>query len=256
MAQASQTECASIKPCEVTGGAYYALPPAGWDGQSALPITVFFHGYGATAKAMTEYRDLTQAFSDAGVLLILPDGVGKTWAHVGSPSQRRDELTFMDAVLADTRRRWPVDEKRVWASGFSQGGSMAWDIACYRGDEYTAFFPVAGAFWRPLPQRCPGGPVNLRHIHGLSDTVVPIRGRPIAGRFHQGDVNQAMTLLREGDGCPAEPPRIEQQNGLSCEVWDQCASGKELQLCLHDGGHMMPSGWVSDAVRWAETLVK
>ena len=133
---------------------------------------------------------------------------------------------------------------------------MAWDIACYRGDQYTAFFPVAGAFWQPLPQRCSAGPVNLRHIHGLSDTVVPIHGRAIAGRFHQGDVYEAMALLREDDGCPTKPTRIEQQNGLSCEVWDQCTSGKELQLCLHDGGHMLPSGWAPDAIHWAETLVK
>ena len=149
--QASQTECGQKKPCEVADGAYYALPPAGWDGKSALLMTVFFHGYGATAKAMTEYRDLTRVFSEAGVLSILPDGLGKTWAHVGSPSQRRDELKFMDEVLADVKKRWPIDAKRIWASGFSQGGSMAWDIACYRGNEYTAFFPVAGAFWQPLP---------------------------------------------------------------------------------------------------------
>ena len=82
----------------------------------------------------------------------------------------------MDAVRADMLQRWPVDTKRLLVSGFSIGGTMAWDLACYRGGDYTAFAPVSGAFWDPLPERCTT-PVNLLHTHGTADDVVPMGGQ-------------------------------------------------------------------------------
>ena len=35
-----------------------------------------------------------------------------------------------------------------------------------RGQAFAAYAPIAGAFWLPMPANCPGGPVNLSHIHG------------------------------------------------------------------------------------------
>lgn len=239
-------------PCQVSDGQYYAHVPGGWDGASALPTAVYFHGYSSTGAAVMGNRGLVDAFDRLGVLLIAPDGRNRTWAHVGSPSQARDELAFMDAVMADVHARWPVDAGRLWVTGFSQGGSMAWDMACYRGEEFTAFAPISGAFWTPLPETCPSGPVNLRHVHGTTDTVVPMAGRPIRQTYRQGDVMQGMAVWRQADGCPETPDAIERDGRLTCQVWRSCTSGRELQLCLHDGGHTPLPGWVEDAYRWVE----
>ena len=246
--------CGAALACSVADGAYHAVPPAGWDGAAPLPATVFFHGYSSSARQVVDNEALVRAFSDQGVLLIVPDGRNGTWAHVGSPSSARDELAFMDAVLADAKARWPIDEDRLLVTGFSQGGSMAWDLACYRGDDYAAFAPIAGAFWEPLPRACPSGPVDLLHVHGLADTVVPMAGRPIREAFRQGDVGQGMALWRAHDGCPAAPSGSEEVAGLRCEVWDACASGRELRLCLHGGGHDLDLRWIGMIHRWAARL--
>ena len=79
-------------------------------------------------------------------------------------------------------------------------------------------------------------------------------GRPIGDRWRQGDVLQGLTVLRAADGCPDQPARSETMQGLSCEIWDRCASGRELRLCLHEGGHLLPEGWVGLAHRWAQGL--
>lgn len=178
----AQPACGNDVPCEVEDGQYLAVPPDAWDGTSPLPATVYFHGWQSTAAATYDNEHLRRAFDDAGVLLVIPDGRDKTWAHVGSPSRARDELAFMDQVMDDLRRRFPIDEDRLLVTGFSQGGSMVWDMACYRGARFAAFAPIAGAFWEPLPESC-GTPVNLRHVHGTSDTVVPMAGRPIREVF-------------------------------------------------------------------------
>ena len=255
LATGSAAACPGLEPCTVEGGVYYALPPPGWDGSTPLPATIFFHGYKAPAAGFARDREFRAAFAAEGVLLILPAGIDDTWAHHGSPSRARDELAFMDAIRADLLGRFPIDSHRLLLTGFSQGGSMVWDLACYRGHDYTAFAPIAGAFWDPLPASCPGGPIDLRHVHGTSDRTVPMAGRPIARRFHQGDVLLSLGILRRADGCAEAPDRADDEPaGLRCEIWDRCSSGRELRLCLHGGEHIMPAGWVASIHAWARGL--
>ena len=246
--------CPGETPCVVEMGSYLAVLPPGWDGRRPLAATIFFHGWQSSAASFAGDAAFTAAFAAEGVMLVLPDGLNHTWAHVGSPSQARDELAFMDQVRADLLARWPVDPGRILVTGFSQGGSMVWDLACYRGHDYRAFVAVSGAFWEPLPLQCASGPVDLLHLHGTSDDMVPMAGRSIGGHWRQGDVRQGLAILREADGCPAAPAREETVIGLSCEIWNDCSSGRELRLCLHPGGHMMPEGWVHLAHDWARGL--
>jgi polyhydroxybutyrate depolymerase len=257
---APASACPGLDPCRVEGGDYLALPPPGWDGASPLPATIFFHGYGSSAAVVASDPFFTAAFAREGVLLISPNGLGGSWAHTGSPSRARDELAFMDAVRRDLLARFPVDPDLLLVTGFSQGGSMVWELACHRGSTFApAYAPVAGAFWEPLPTTCPGGPIDLRHVHGTSDGTVPLAGRVIRGQFRQGDVFRGMAVLRATNGCAASIPGRavveEAADGLRCEVWDGCAvSGRELRLCLHEGGHILPESWVTAIHAWARGL--
>ena len=235
-------------------GDYHAATPPGWDGRSPLPTVLFFHGYGSSGRNVVSNKGLMQAFGTRGILVIAPNGLAKTWAHQGAPSDRRDEMVFIDEVMADAKKRWPIDERLLWVSGFSQGGSMAWDLACRQGGKFAAFAPVAGAFWMPHPETCPGAPVHMRHIHGTGDTVVPMAGRPIRDRWHQGDVERSVAQMRRWDQCQAEPDIEFDEGSLSCRAWTRCGSGKSVTLCLHSGGHIMPKGWVDGAWRWVQSV--
>ena len=247
--------CDRDTDCVVENGTYRVNIPADWDGHSPMPAAVFFHGYGSSAGGVMGNNGLVRAFSERGILLIVPDGLNRTWSHVGSPSQARDELAFMDAVRADAIARWPIDQDLFWVTGFSQGGSMAWDIACYRGNDYVAFAPIAGAFWEPQATNCPTPSVNMRHIHGTTDTVVPMAGRRIGGLWRQGDVVAAVDLWHTQNLCGVEPDRVVAQGNLECQEWSSsCVSGREVALCLHSGGHMMPAGWLDGAWTWVQGL--
>ncbi|MEO1193802.1 MAG: alpha/beta hydrolase-fold protein [Pseudomonadota bacterium] len=256
----AETTCGAIgNPCAVPLGSYQAVAPADWNGARPLGLLLFFHGYGSSGESPLRNETLLQLAAERNLLLVAPNGVpgrpdGPTsWAHGGSPSTARDELTFTDQVLADVAQHWPLDAGRRFVSGFSQGGSMAWDIACYRGEAFTGFAPIAGAFWDPLPEDCPAGPVALRHVHGTSDGVVPMEGRPIGQQWHQGDVLASVARLRVENACAAEPDAIQSEGPLTCEIWTSCGSGKPLALCLHPGGHAFQADWVAEGIDWLET---
>ncbi|MCB1541757.1 MAG: prolyl oligopeptidase family serine peptidase [Rhodoblastus sp.] len=249
--------CDASTPCEVASGRYYVRPPAGWDGARALPVAVYFHGYRSSAADAMADAALGEALSKAGVLLVAPDGLDGRWTIAGKLSAGRDDIAFVRDVLADLRRRYPIDERRLVATGFSAGGFMVWQIACAAGDLFAAYAPISGAFLDPIPENCPTGPASLRHVHGTADVVVPMSGRWIAGgRVRQSDVDASVARLREIDGCAERPKREERRGELVCRVWPAgaCASGREIELCLHGGGHSFEPDWIVDAVNWAGRL--
>lgn len=252
---AADRSCDAATPCRVADGTYLAVPPPGWDGRSPVSATIFFHGYGGSAANVVADTRFVDAFAREGVLLIVPDGANRTWSHVGSPSQARDELAFMDAVMADAAERWPIDRHRTLVTGFSQGGSMVWDLACYRGNDYGAFAPVAGGFWQPLPAACPSGPVLLHHIHGTADTVVPMTGRAIREVYRQGDILAGISLWRTHNECANAAVRTSADGGLQCTVWSGCSAGGEVRLCLHPGGHVFPVEWIAGIQDWARSVM-
>src|SRR5262245_39737575 len=240
-------------PCLIDHGDYYALTPADWDGHRPLPAVLFFHGYGASAKDFVDDPSFVRAFADQGVLLVVPDSEGKGWRR-RPPEEGRDELAFVDAMRDDLLRRFPIDRTRIAASGFSAGGALVLELACQRGPDYKGFIVLAGSFSRPVPGDCPGGPVNLLQIHGRADTAVPLAGLERDGR-HMAPVSEGMASFRRQDGCAPAADRSEPgPSGQICELWDHCASGRQLGFCLHEGGHLMPEGWIGQAARWLDAL--
>src|SRR5512135_398380 len=198
----------------IANGTYRAVEPAGWDGKSPVPMVLYLHGYGQSSSDIVGDAELVAAVTSLGALLIVPDGLNRGWSHVGAPRRDRDDLGFLHAVVADAEARWPVDRAKVYATGFSIGGSMVWDLACHAAQGFAAFLPVSGAFWLPYPTQCESGPVTLRHVHGLTDTTVPMEGRTIRGRFTQGDVRKGWEILRATDRCAVEPDRATKEGNL------------------------------------------
>jgi polyhydroxybutyrate depolymerase len=240
---------------ELASGTYRVVTPPAWDGKTKLPLLLYLHGYNQSSEDVVGDADLVAAVAGSGALLVVPDGLDKTWSHVGSPSHARDDLAFLHAVVDDARKHFPVDAARIVAAGFSQGGSMVWDLACHASQGFEAFLPVSGDFWLPYPARCESGPVNLRHIHGMNDQTVPMGGRPLrGGQFIQGDIGKSLAILEQTDRCGSEADRIEQQGELKCWIWSSCLSGKRLELCLHGDGHEIKGQWLSEGMAWAFKL--
>jgi polyhydroxybutyrate depolymerase len=245
-------------PCVLPTGIYHVAVPPDWDGRSKLRLFLYLHGWRQKGTDATGDANIAGTATRLGFLLVAPDGVAGThgtgWGAVGAPEATRDDLAFLLAVVGDAERRWPIDMGAVVAGGFSLGGSMVWDLACYRARYFTAFIPFAGGFWDPLPASCSSGPVALRHTHGLHDHMMPLPGRPIMdGKFHQGDILQGLLRWRAEDRCTAEPDQVSGEGGLVCSRWTRCDAVGEVELCLHDGDHSMTAPWLEASLRWAIT---
>lgn len=247
----SAQAAAPCADCTAAGGTYHTAAPPGWNGRTKLRLLLFLHGWMMEGGDIIEDHGITDAAARHGFLLVAPDGLLRSWAHAGSPSQARDDVAFLRAVVADVKTRWPIDPRGVVAAGFSQGGSMVWDLACHAAGDFTAFLPFSGGFWEPLPPACTSGTVDLRHVHGREDGTVPLAGRALFGPFRQGDIIRGFDIWAATDRCRAVPVVLRQSDGLECRTWTGCAGAHRLQLCLRSGGHALFAPDIDSGLRWA-----
>lgn len=161
LALASGTAAAqAVEPIATAHGQYIAVLPTPWDGKSPRPLVLFLHGYGESATDIATSGDLVPAATKFGAVFVAPDGLGHGWSHVGAPQRRRDDIAFIHEVATEVERRWPIDRKRVYLSGFSIGGSMVWDVACHAPQGFAAFLPISGALWLPYPANAWGPSIS------------------------------------------------------------------------------------------------
>ncbi|WP_193170950.1 alpha/beta hydrolase family esterase [Nisaea nitritireducens] len=241
--------CGDGERCDVAEGYYLSSPPADWDGFSPLPLVVYFHGWNSSPEATFRNKAMVRGVNRRGALFVAPYAPHGYWRQIGEgrAENGRDELAYTERVMADIRRRWPIDGTRTMASGFSRGASMVWNVACYAKGMFRAYVPIAGGFWNSNPEVCPGGPVNLRHIHGTADRVVAYDA---IGTYNSMPVTAGIDGVVSLNRCAQTPSGEEIGKRYKCRVWSGCASGREVQLCLHDGGHSIPAEWVGEGLDW------
>ncbi len=245
--------------CPTANGFYRLALPDGATGP--VPAVIYLHGWDSSSAVLMKNQPMLTALAARGYALIAPEGIRtspernqKNWAVRDGRVYERDDLVFLAEVLDDAAAHG-VDRGQVLMAGFSRGASMVWDVACHAPGMARAYAPVAGAFWEPLPESCEG-PVNLFYAHGWSDRVIPLEGRSVAGgMLTQGDAFASLRILRETLGCNPQMPDtapVATKDNLWLRHWDHCPGGR-IDLMLHQGGHMVPKGWLTRALDWFET---
>ncbi len=244
---------------------YHLHLPKGWDGKTALPLLMMLHGGGGTGTIAMEETAWADKADRESFLAVFPtatppdprrrprfstnppvwnDGSGRY--HAGE----RDiaDVAYLSAVLDDVLAAHPVDERRIYVTGFSNGASMTFRFGLERSSRLAAIAPVAGAFWargdkleHPLP---------MLYLTGTADPMNPLDGGvprfAKTGREHGGRAKPpvAASVRRWSDllGCPTEPT-IRRAAGVERRTFAPCRGGAEIELVLVEGtGHVWPGG--------------
>lgn len=236
--------CGGEDACALDGREYHAAPSPDWDGEAAMPVLLHFHGWGRRSGGVIKNKRVAVPAAANGALLLAPQGLGRSWSFWSAESRDSD---FALAVIEDAATRWPIDRSRIYVSGFSYGGAMAWRLACDKGAVAAAFLPIAGTLWSGDADEC-AEPVTISHVHGLKDTVMDYPFGP------NGEEEAAVSLWLEKNQCRAEPNEIENVDGFTCRRWNRCDSGAPVELCTHPRGHFIPKKWLSYALPRAMRL--
>ena len=132
-----------------------------------VPLLVMLHGSGSSAARV--WPTVRSDAEERGVAVLMPDCRGFSWDyHLGDFGEDR---RFIDAALAETFRRVPVDAGHIALGGFSAGATMALSLGTSNGDLFGwvfAFSPTGIAVTGRV------GHPQFLVAHGLQDELVPI----------------------------------------------------------------------------------
>ncbi len=220
--------------------------------RTPAPLVFFFHGRSGKMDDTARRHALDTHWPEAIVVFAqgLPtpalrgDGSQLQPGWQTMPGQFDDrDLRFFDVMLAGLRRDYRVDERRIYATGTSNGGGMVFLLWSQRPDAFAAFAPTCTAARALATSQSDDAVRRLRalpslHVVGDKDTTIP-----------PAEQLRTIALLREarrsGPGVPwGDPP---DPLGTLHPSPDGAAP---LVIYLYPGGHGLPSSITPVLVRF------
>jgi len=173
---------------------------AGNKGQQAerLPLLIFLHGAGGSARQAMQQTGLARLAERERFIAVFPEGLAapqgqdnagiqtwNAWSCCGyARDQKADDVGYLAALIHRLKADFPVDPRRVFLAGFSNGAMLASRFALERPGVVAAIASVAG--YLPCDAPAPQEPLPVLVIHGSQDRVArfgPPQGQPQTGRL-------------------------------------------------------------------------
>jgi len=236
---------------------YVIRVPHGLDPRRGrVPLVVVLHGGGGNARNAEAMTGFTGKAAREGFIVVYPEGTGRfkgrllTWnaGHCcGHAMERRsDDVGFIGALLDRLVATHPIDPKRIYVTGMSNGGMMTHRLGIELSHRFAAIAPVVATLFGD--ERAPAHPVSALILNGMADLSVPHLGGAPGGRFPDAwEGTPALPALAQAsfwadaNGCENTPERHDR--GPFVLTRYRCPGGKDVELYLvRDNGHAWPGG--------------
>jgi polyhydroxybutyrate depolymerase len=220
---------------------YRLYIPAGLT--SPAPLVVMLHGGFGSAQQAERAYGWDELADGAKFVVAYPDGVGRAWnvggGCCGRPSRESiDDVGFVNAVVDAVATNVNIDPRRRYATGISNGGMLAYALACDTGT-FAAIGPDSAT---QLDKCAAPRPTSVMHIHGTADPRIRYDGSPGSGVATPNggpsmpDLN---AFWRNVDGCAAPTSTTD---GSVTTSTAGCPEGRSVVLVtVTGGGHEWPS---------------
>lgn len=238
------------------------VPPHAATGRP-LPLLIAFHGGGSSAAGMKDHYGIDRVADRFGYVVAYPNGsgflkqIGLTW-NAGkccgyALEHHIDDTGFIAAVIDNVARRIPIDAKRVFAAGHSNGAMMAHRVAIELENQIVAIAAVAGSLVYDTRRRTAPRPVLI--IHSIDDPLALYQGgesslRPSTGkRSHHEPIENTVKWWAENNGCGSAPvfgsvleKTLSRKRFTAQKIeYDDCRNGgKVIFWKLSGTGHAWP----------------
>ena len=216
----------------------------------ARALVFNLHGSGGSAAGQQAYTAM-DSFADAqGFIVAYPDGAvalggGFAWNVPGQPlsgggavpPDAADDVGFFAQAVARLAQRYPIDARRIFATGFSGGGRMSSQLGCDLPAMFAAVAPISGL---RFPGPCGAArAVPVISFHGTADSTNPYDGG--GAPYWSYGVLSAAAMWGEHDGCDATPAVSQAAAGVERINYRGCAGGAEVSLyTIAVAGHEWP----------------
>lgn len=155
---------------------YTIYVPASYTSSVATPILFSFHGGGGDGLSMMlGTNDMRPIADTASFIAVYPSGSGGAWLHK-APTNYND-IYFIEAIIDTLSSQFNIDNNRVYACGYSEGGIFSYELACRLSNRIAAIASVSGSMLSDsyrtneygFPACSPSHPTAIMLIPGTID---------------------------------------------------------------------------------------
>ncbi len=205
-----------------------------------VPLVFAFHGHGNSMQEAARTMDLQSLWPQA--LVVYPQGLHTPAARVDpfgfragfqleAGSQGDRDVKFLDAMLATLRARYAVDDRRIYSTGFSNGGFFSYILWAERPGVFAAFASCSGRIGDGVRLAVPK---PILQVTGRRDHIVPTEAQLAT-----------IATVRALDGATGDGTAC----GVGCTSYPSTL-GAPVVTILHAGGHLYPSGTSAEIVKF------
>lgn len=239
-----------LVPHRIGNRTYQSFVPAR---NGRLPLVIALHGGGGNGAQLAKSAGLIDEAAKEGFVLALPEGSSRfgkleTWNAGGccayAMREKIDDIGFIRALIDELERTQPVDPKRIYVVGMSNGGMMAERVAIELGDRIAGAAVFVGALFGNEPR--PVAAVPMLIVNAEKDEQVPIAGGTSTTgivRRSQGmpykPSRYAATFWATANRCTTNHAKAETADYVR-ERWTGCASGADVDFYIVKGAE---HGW-------------
>lgn len=148
------------------------------------PLVLGYHGGAGNAEGYIQQSGIFAKGEQAGFIVVCPQGTAllgtnnhRVWnsgPEYVTATRNADDVAFTAALIDEVSARYPIDPKRVYATGFSNGAQMSYRLALELSERIAAIATMSGG--RLAEGSRPTHPVALIHFHGTADGFYPLEG--------------------------------------------------------------------------------
>lgn len=220
-----------------------------------MPLMLVFHGGGGRGRGMVRLAGFDGLADRYGVLVVYPDGLRHQWNDGRLPfNNHAEDVAFVSALIDRLEQQYPIDAKRIYAAGMSNGAMFSQRLGCELAGRLAAMAPVSGNMPASIGPSCrPARPIAVLQISGTADPLVPYDGGNVMSPRH-GEVWSAprtVAFWAQVDGCAPSPaatalPLETAPDGTTIErtSYRGCRQGTAVTFyTVRGGGHAWPGGF-------------
>lgn len=231
---------------------YLVNVPKNQKDNSPVPLVVVLHGTGGQAGQAERDYGWSEKANAENFIVAYPEGVLKegrlklrSWnagrcCHYAM-QEDIDDVAFIRKLIETLSAKYSIDQNRVFVTGISNGGMLAYRLGCEIPDKIAAIASVSGNLITSTACQ-PSQRIPLLHIHSQLDTKVPYEGGQGLGGYYFPPADSGLQIFVGNNGCP-DLPIVEENPGFRFTQWKECEGNTSVETyLLFHGGHSWPGG--------------
>lgn len=226
---------------------------------SPCPLVIALHGAGGSGASVMKWTGLNKLSDRERFIAVYPDGLNGRWNDGRSNFFVRgvskvDDVGFISALIDSFIDSGDADSNRIYVTGISNGGMMAYRLGIELTDKLAAIASVIANLPSGLADAKPARSLSVLIMNGTDDPVIPWKGGKLSTLgFSYGTVLSTEDTVKFWLRADNLPYKVENQPLADTDSSDQCQvdvayhrkPGRKVEVVLYTiigGGHNLPGG--------------